>query len=392
MVTNSPASFGGWARKSKRRRRRSSFHSTRWTLTAPTPIAYLWARTVRCEAPNCGAEVPLLRSLWLCKKASRRRALRYEVVRPIAGPPRVDFEIFVPVGEGEVAPGFAAGGKAQCPACGSVLAGQRVQAQLRSARGGASPQFDMSGRRIGGALLFAVVTTSESADGRAYRASCGRDYEACFHASQRPEANIPAEQINPIRPSPNARGLSAVTRYGMTIFGDLYSRRQLEALSVFAREVSSRRGAAGVQVLALAVGRAANAWTSLCRWHQTGEKIEGAFNGQKIPMVWDFAEAAPFSGSTGGWDGAVEWVAEVVEKPASLGRLGQMAQSDAAKAMLPNASAAIWFTDPPYYDAVPYADLADFFLVWLKRALPELGPTDPYSSVNPLSPKTQECV
>jgi adenine-specific DNA methylase len=88
-------------------------------------------------------------------------------------------------------------------------------------------------------------------------------------------------------------------------------------------------------------------------------------------MVWDFAEATPFSGSTGGWDGAVEWVAAVVEKPASLGHLGQTAQVDAAKAMLPDASAAIWFTDPPYYDAVPYADLADFFLVWLKRALPK---------------------
>jgi putative DNA methylase len=147
-----------------------------------------------------------------------------------------------------------------------------------------------------------------------------------------------------------------------------------------------------VRVLALAVGRAANAWTSLCRWHQTRENVEGAFNGQKIAMVWDFAEATPFSGSTGGWDGAVEWVAAVVEKPASLGRLGQTAQADAAKAMLPDASAAIWFTDPPYYDAVPYADLADFFLVWLKQALPELGPSDPCSPVNALSPKIQECV
>jgi putative DNA methylase len=180
------------------------------------PIAYLWARTVRCEAPNCGAEIPLMRSLWLCKKASRRRALRYEVARPIGEPPHVEFEIFVPVDESEVTPGFAAGGKAQCPACPSVLAGQRVQAQLRSERGGGSPRFDANGKRIGGALLIAVVTKSESADGRAYRASCDRDYEGCFRAIQRPKANMPAEQINPVRPSPNARGLSAVTRYGMT--------------------------------------------------------------------------------------------------------------------------------------------------------------------------------
>jgi putative DNA methylase len=133
------------------------------------PIAYLWARTVRCEGPNCGAEIPLIRSLWLSKKARRRCALRYHLLRPAAEAPQVEFEIFVPTTESEVGPGFVTGGKAQCPACHSVLAGQRVQAQLRADRGGASPRFDDNGRRIGGALLIAVVTTSETSDGRAYR-------------------------------------------------------------------------------------------------------------------------------------------------------------------------------------------------------------------------------
>jgi hypothetical protein len=109
-------------------------------------------------------------------------------------------------------------------------------------------------------------------------------------------------------------------------------------------------------------------------------------------MVWDFAEATPFSGATGGWDGAVAWVAAVVEKSASFTPLAQVQQADAANAVLPDASAAVWFTDPPYYDAVPYADLADFFLVWLKRALPEHRLVDPYTPANPLGPKVQECV
>ena len=281
-----------------------------------TPIAYLWARTVRCESPNCGAEIPLVRSLWLCKKASRRRALRHRIVRPTGAPPRVEFEIIIPATDADVGPGFAAGGKAQCPACPSVLSGQRVRVQLTNEQGGASPRFDSRGKRIGGAILIAVVTTSDDSIGRKYRLPGEQDYPSCFRATHMPDGDFPTEQINPIRPSPNARGLSAVTRFGMSTFADLYSRRQLQALCSFARQVSMRSVTECNEVLALAVGRAANAWTSLCRWHQSGEKIEGAFSGQKIPMVWDFAEAVPFSGATGGWDGAVDWVAGVVEKSA----------------------------------------------------------------------------
>ncbi len=357
-----------------------------------TPIAYLWARTVRCESPNCGAEIPLMRSLWLCKKSSRKRALRHRVVRAAGAPPRVEFEIFEPKTDAEVGLGFAAGGKAQCPECRSVLSGQRVRAQLTIERGGASPRFDASGKRVGGAILIAVVTTSDDSTGRTYRLPKERDYRGCFRATQMPDGDSPTEKINSVRPSPNARGLSAVTRFGMATFADLYSRRQLQALCTFAHRVSLPGAGEVNEILALAVGRAANAWTSLCRWHQSGEKIEGAFSGQKIPMVWDFAEASPFSGATGGWDGAVEWVAAVVEKSASFAPLGQVHQADAALAMLPDASASVWFTDPPYYDAVPYADLADFFLVWLKRSLAGIRMGDPYTPENPLSPKAQECV
>ena len=79
-----------------------------------TPIAYLWARTVRCEAPNCGAEVPLLRSLWLCKKATRKRALRYEVERPEGETPRVAFEVFDPCADREVSGGTVTRARATC--------------------------------------------------------------------------------------------------------------------------------------------------------------------------------------------------------------------------------------------------------------------------------------
>src|SRR3989449_8756814 len=83
-----------------------------------TPIAYLWARTVRCESPNCGAEIPLVRSLWLCKKASRKRALRFHVIRTGDEPPRLEFEVFEPKSEGDLAKGTVTLAKATCVACG----------------------------------------------------------------------------------------------------------------------------------------------------------------------------------------------------------------------------------------------------------------------------------
>ena len=98
-----------------------------------TPIAYLWARTVRCESPNCGAEIPLARSFWLCKKANRRRALRHRVVRPAGEAPRVEFEVFEPKTEKDVPGGTVTRAKATCVACGAVLPPERVRAQLAAA-------------------------------------------------------------------------------------------------------------------------------------------------------------------------------------------------------------------------------------------------------------------
>jgi adenine-specific DNA methylase len=97
-----------------------------------TPIAYIWARTVRCESPNCGAEIPLMRSFWLCRKASRKRALQFRVLRPLEGPPSVEFEVFEPHSEPEVSKGTVSHSRATCLACRTVLPPVRVRAQLRT--------------------------------------------------------------------------------------------------------------------------------------------------------------------------------------------------------------------------------------------------------------------
>ena len=357
-----------------------------------TPIAYLWARTARCETPNCGAEIPLMRSFWLSKKTNRKRALRHQVKRTAGKTPLVEFEVFEPRADGEVSGGTVKGARATCLCCQTVLPAERVRAQLAAVAGGASPIYDDHGRRVAGATMIAVVSRKPGLVGREYRIPQAEDERRFALAARRPLRDPPDDKINPIRPSPNARGLSAVTRYGMASFANLYNRRQVESLLTFTKLVSDQKPGPLKQLLALVVGRIANAWTSLCRWHETGEKVEGAFSGQKIAMVWDFAEAMPFSGATGAWDGAVGWVATFVERSLPAFGTAQVHQADAASELLPHGCAAVWFTDPPYYDSVPYADLADFFLVWLRRALPELPPSDRDAPLNSLSPKVQECV
>ena len=114
-----------------------------------TPIAYLWARTCHCEAPNCGAEIPLMRSFWLCKKPKRKWALRHRVKRYEAVRPTVEFEAFEPKEESEVRDGTVTRAKATCLCCGAVLPPERVRAQLAAERGGVDVVFDAGGQADG---------------------------------------------------------------------------------------------------------------------------------------------------------------------------------------------------------------------------------------------------
>ena len=114
-----------------------------------TPIAYLWARTVRCEVPNCGAEIPLMRSFWLCKKVKRKWALWHRVERCEREPPSVEFEVFEPKADKEVRGGTVTRARATCLCCGVVLPPERVRAQLAAERGGADVIFDAEGTADG---------------------------------------------------------------------------------------------------------------------------------------------------------------------------------------------------------------------------------------------------
>ena len=360
------------------------------------PIAYLWARTL-CESPNCGAEIPLMRSFWLCKKANRRRALQPKVVRPKGETPRVEFEIFTPKSESEVAGGTVSRAKAACVCCGMVLPPERVRAQLAAQRGGADVIFDEAGRRIGGARLLAVVTLKEGEAGRQYRLPTEQYYEAVRKAMER-LGKVAAEKLPdglspvPDEPTPAGGGSGAgrafsVQKYGMMKFGDLFTARQKLALVTLAIESQGRIvGEAAALSLALAIGRCAEQMSSLVRWRTTVEAVAGTFGRQALPMMWDFVEIVPTGDGGSNFGAALDWVSEVVEEQGPLVRLsGQVEQADACASPLPDDASGVWFTDPPYYDAVPYADLSDFFFVWLKRTLPQHPLLrDPFDPQNPL--------
>ena len=368
------------------------------------PIAYLWARTVRCESHGCGAEIPLMRSFWLCKKAKGKRALRYKVVRPKDTTPRVEFEIFEPKNDKELPSGTVTRAKAACPCCNIVLSPDRVRAQLREQRGGSDIVFDKKGQRLGGTRLLAVVTLRPGEAGRSYRLATDRDYEAVHKAQQRLEKIKDTMLQNglslvPDEPLPPQGTLGfRIQLYGMTQWGDLFTARQKLALAKLAEQIRVSSRSQGVQgavseALGLSITRVADYMSAQCVWHIPKQLVAHTFGRQALPLTWDFCEIHPLGDGPGNYIGAVDWIAKVVEALPTPIKVGQTQIADAAQYPLPDDASSIWFTDPPYYDAIPYSDLSDFFFVWLKRTLPGHPLLhDPFDPENTLTPKTREAV
>jgi adenine-specific DNA methylase len=366
------------------------------------PIAYLWARTVRCEASDCGAEIPLIRSFWLAKNPKRPRALRYHIERPTDGPPRLRFETFAPADDIDVARGTVSRAKAYCACCGVPLEPSRVRVQLRAQSGGADVIFDRQGQRIGGATLLAIVSASDEQSGRRYRVGTPEDLVAVHQAQQavtRVRRRAKGNTISfPDEPTPKGGGAGAgrafsIRNYGMATWSDLFTCRQRLAAATIGALTAQRKGATR-EALACAVSRLVDKNASLAVWNSVGEKIEHVYGRQALPIVWDFAEVAIFSDSTGNYLSGVDLVAKVVSTLETMhGAAASVHAGDARRLGLPDDSISAWVTDPPYYDAIPYADLSDFFFVWLKRALPDhrllRDLSDP---ANPLTPKSAEIV
>ncbi len=348
-----------------------------------SPIAYLWARTVQCEGPGCGAEVPLIRSLWLAKKANRSVGLQ---IMPNQKAKRVDFQIIVKQRDGWVDQsnpttkienpkfdGTVKRGSATCPCCGYTMPVARVREQLRTRHGGA-----------GDARLFCIATTRENEQGRFYRLPTESDLRVLRSAAEKidkrrefhrgPLSLVPEESTDKYHSFVNRGPI-----YGISIWAEFYTPRQLLALAIFATQVEQivnspelkeTETAVAIQTLmAFCVDKLADLANSLCAWEPIAECPRHLFGRQAIPFTWDFAEGVPIGDSSGAFAVFVERCAQVLEAIGNDWQAGHVEQASATRHPLPNDSADAVVTDPPYYYSVQYADLADFFYVWLRRML-----------------------
>ena len=357
-------------------------------------IAYLWTRTILSEAPGndeLPIELPLIGTFWLSKRKGRRIALRW--VRDNKGEVETEIikvqtnntnmrrkirrpllEIFEPRNDSEVEQGVVRSGSATCPVTGHTTTASRVRKQLSDRSGGTKD-----------ARLIAVIETHKSEKGRFYRLPSQNDLQAITKTNGKiiefQNQKIWDMSYFPDEPTPEGIGKGAgrafaQRNYGMTNFSDLYTCRQLITLSTIAkliREIDDSKISDTARILLVfALGRVNDLSMSLCRWLPTIEAVAAANGGQnRMPVTFDFIETNPFGGSGGDWIGQVKWITKVVKHiHLSINHAGSVERSAAQTAILPEDSADLLFTDPPYYDAFPYSDLSDFFFIWFKRTLP----------------------
>lgn len=276
-----------------------------------------------------------------------------------------------------------------------------VRNQLSARHGGASD-----------ARLFAVVITRPNQTGRFYRLATYADLAAVQKAAKELELQRRSHDgdftLTPEEPTPLGGGSGAgrafsQRNYGMDRFEDLFTPRQLLALTTLVRQLRDTRrvmendGAGEIgtvlqAILALIVDKMADSNSGQVWWMASGEKTVGTFTRQTIQIIWDFGEVPLTDAPSRSVGEATEWVARVIEHVSRLQappESGQALQADSTHLGLPNDFVSAFVSDPPYYDAVPYADLSDFFVVWLKRTLPE--PLMGAFSTG-LSPKADECI
>lgn len=344
-----------------------------------TVIAWLWARTVKCPNPACGAQMPLVASFVLSTKKGREAHVQPIVDRATK---TVRFEIRNGPGVAPDPPKLGRGANFRCLVCEQVSPDEHIKSEGRAKRMGQQ--------------LVAVVAGGQRR--RIYLAPT-EDHERIARAAEPVWA--PEEEL-----ADDPRALWTVN-YGLTRFRDLFTQRQLVALSTFSDLVGAvRKRVAGdareanlteamstsyadavAVYLAFAVSKLADWSSALCTWIPQLEGVGHTFKRQALPMIWDFVEINPLSSSVGNFANHVEWVAQSVNAAPANGT-AFVTQSDAAQARS-GPSVAIVSTDPPYYDNIGYADLADFFYVWLRRSL---GAVFPALFETLLTPKTAELV
>lgn len=353
-----------------------------------TVIAWIWARTVKCPNPACGCEMPLASSFVLSKKKGKEAWIE----------PQFDYEAKkitykVQLGKGKIpeAPKTARGAKFKCIMCSETTTDDYIK------------QESVNGRM--GSVLMGIV--AEGKHGRLY-ISPTEEHVLTAQCSK-PEGEYPEQRL-PYDP----RNIWCVN-YGLDTYDKLFTNRQLTALTTFSELVSDaqakaeadavaagmkndhlplRNGGDGAKAYGEAVGvylafvidKMTDYHSSICSWNPPREGIRNTFGRQAIPMVWDYAEANPFSNSSGCFDNMLDWIIKCISGLPSSNS-SEVSQCDAqSDCGLRNIMIS---TDPPYYDNIGYADLSDFFYVWMRQSLKDTYP-ELFSTM--LVPKAEELI
>jgi putative DNA methylase len=366
----------------------------RW-VAKPT-VAYLWARTVRCKA--CRATVPLLKTRWMAKKDSKRVLL---TMRPRDDRSGVVFGIEhdVPEKRGNAAQkrehdkkigaGTMSRAGVTCPCCGTIMTMEDLRLEGQAGR------------------LGAVMTTvvMDSPKGKEYRLPTPLEV-GMAQAAEMELDNVFADVPFGLPTEPTPKGGSGASRafsvdgYGLDQWQKLFTPRQLLGIAGLLK--ATRRLQAELDnhayphhvseaiaaVIATVLDRIADRGSALCSWTVGYDQIRNTFVRFALPMNWDFAETSVLADASGGYPGGVEWLAQYVEHAAKF------AKDAPGPTVIRNSATQttsgefdVVVTDPPYYDAIPYSDLMDFFYVWLRRTLKGLSVDIDEAFAQPLGPK-----
>ncbi len=365
-------------------------NNPRW-IAKPT-VAYLWARTVTCK--QCRATLPLLKTQWLCKKSRKRVLLTME---PNADQTGVVFGVQnnVPQNGGNAAQrrehdkrigaGTMSRTGATCPCCGTIMTMEDIRLEGRAGRLNAT--------------MTAVVVDGGRKKGKEYRLPTDHELamaEVTEEQLQSLYADIPfGLPEEPI--IEDAKRNTWCVQYGKTSWRKLFTNRQLLALGGFVlilrnmmQELdgwSTSWREALIANLALVNDRLADYSSAVCSWHNGRETLGHTFARFALPMVWDYTEVNPLSDSSGNYHGALEWVSRCVDHVLEPAKLVEITSVQAISATKTSGEYDAILTDPPYYDAIGYSVLMDFFYVWLRRSTYGLSPEVESVFSEALSPK-----
>ena len=381
-------------------------HFYRQERDGSIPVGYIWARTIPCQNPSCRAEIPLMRQFWLAKKANKKVALYPSYIENGCVKFKIVGDSYEPMPDGfDPTNGTISQAIAVCEVCGSTVEAKMTRKLFQDKKAGER--------------LVAVVTHIPGVKGKRYRVATADDLivfreTEVYLAEKREKLTlewgmdaVPDEIIHTpdgkeYKPGNPLYRSMPIALYGLTKWRDLFNTRQKLALITFVEKVKmayQKMVAEGVDeeyvkavvsYLALGVDMTIAFSNTLARWENSSEAIKQLYSRQALSMLWDYAEVNPFSGSSGsfeiGWKYYLKVIAYCSHSSSTPANVTQFSATN-----LPhhaNFFDAV-FTDPPYYDNVPYANLSDFFYVWLKRTIGDLYP-ELFST--PMSPKSNEVI